>query len=158
MAELKLNNCVDGRLFIGVTYEDRELIKSIKGYFDKKSKLWYISVDDLNKTKLQKIMFLKANDKYLIWFPKYIKKDCNKLMNRNNVLNLFDNFVKPSYCSCCGKALVPIGDKRKNGKGTDWLTRSTHKNCYIHDEEDDNFDVYTGKIKSRSNKELDRNK
>lgn len=35
-------------------------------------------------------------------------------------------------CKYCGKTLVPIGDKRTNGKQSisDWKTREYHKTCY----------------------------
>ncbi len=35
-------------------------------------------------------------------------------------------------CKYCGKTLVPIGDKRTNGKQSisDWKKREYHKTCY----------------------------
>jgi hypothetical protein len=38
--------------------------------------------------------------------------------------------VEKKKCAHCGKTLVPIGDKRKNGKcHIDWEKRKYHKKC-----------------------------
>lgn len=35
-------------------------------------------------------------------------------------------------CLVCSKTIVPIGDKRKNGKNQkDWIGRRCHKKCYL---------------------------
>lgn len=37
-----------------------------------------------------------------------------------------------NFCNYCMKKLVPVGNKRKNGKAiTDWETRRMHKKCFI---------------------------
>lgn len=40
-----------------------------------------------------------------------------------------------THCITCGKKLVPIGDKRANGKSgkNDWATRKQHKKCWLEE-------------------------
>jgi hypothetical protein len=125
-----LNDCKNGLLYIDISFDNKHLIKNISGRFDSKFKLWFVNYD-VSRTSLEKLLNMQEKEKYIVRFPKYLNNTKIE-WDRQEVISLLDSYKKPKYCCCCGKSLVAIGSRRKNGISIiDWSTRNTHKSCYL---------------------------
>ena len=99
------------KVFLNVSYEQKNRAKSLGCKWDADKRLWYFT-----------------------HYPKKNDKELKTVTNEFNVnTKLIPIEIKPKKCKLCNKSIVPIGSSRENGKKThsDWDGRDFHKKCFL---------------------------